>query len=188
MYKLIVISSGEGACSARRRGGPEFSRWQQSTMLKQARGSLRRHLRCAARVRTAPPELVLDSFPATKLIDVTFFSTPRISAQKLSLRRNFYDPELASANPHKNTQPLFCISCAPSVDIPPACAVKLSLPKRFRVENHDSTRFKSTSPRFFLTRFIWDNPCSFFFTCTINTELTAFTFARTVTFAPTKTN
>jgi len=32
-----------------------------------------------------------------------------------------------------------------------------------------------------------DNPCSFLFTCTKNTELTAFAFARTVTFAPTKT-
>ena len=150
------------------------------------RRSLRCHLRCAARVRTPPPELVLDSFPATKLIGVTFFSTLRISAQNLSLRRNFYDPDLASANPCKNTQPLFCISCAPSVDIPPAYAVKLSFPKRFRAENHDSTRFKSTSPRFFLTRFIWDNPCSFFFTCTINTELTASSFVRTVTFAPAK--
>jgi len=73
------------------------------------------------------------------------------------------------------------------VDIPAAYAAKFSFPKRAEEKTIAPTRLSSTFPRSFLTHvYPAQSPTILFFNCTKNTELTAFTFARTVTFAPTK--
>jgi hypothetical protein len=80
----------------------------------------------------------------------------------------------------------FCISCAPSVDIPAACAAKFSFPKRAEEKTIAPTQLNGTFPRFFLTHVHpTQSLATLFFNCTKNTELTALAFARTVTFAPT---